>query len=308
MSVQLAEFSELGLRILGLSLAGEETCIVAPEMNFGLDVGRAPRELLAVDHVFLSHGHMDHSAGIAYYFAQRLFIDNAPGTLYVPRPLVQPVRRLLRAWAEIDGNEPPANIVGLEPGQDVALRRDLVMRPFRVNHPCRRSDGSVIDSLGYCAIEVRQKLKPEHQDLTGPQLVELKKRGVEITRRVEIPLVCYCGDTAPGEFLSLPFVREARVLLLECTFFEPDHVGRARAGNHIHVRDLREILPNLANERIILTHLSRRTSLADAKAHTARELGPQLAERVRFLADYRRRRSSPRRAAERDAREIAPND
>ena len=291
---RLAEFQHGDVRVLGFSLAGEETYFVLPEMNLAFDVGRCQREVLGVDNVFLTHGHMDHAAGIAYYFSQRMFIDNQPGHLFAPEPLVEPIRRLLRVWADIDGHEPPANVHPAQPGVDIPLRRDLVVRPFEVNHPCRRHDRSVVRSLGYAAIEVRQKLLDEYRDLTGPQIVELKKQGVQITRRVELPRVAYCGDTAPGEFLELDYVRNCQVLLLECTFVEPDHRSRARAGYHMHVSYLRDILPKLNNERIVLSHLSRRTSLQEAKKALGRELGEELPERICFLMEHRRRGRRPR--------------
>jgi len=289
MPLPIAEFCYEGIRVLGSSLAGEETFVVVPEMNLVFDVGRAPREAVTVDNVLLSHGHMDHAAGVAYYFAQRMFIDNRPGNVYLPEQLVEPIRRLLRVWADIDGHEPPANVHGARPGEDIVLRRDLIVRPFKVNHPCRRHDRSVVESLGFAAIEVRRKLKEEYRDLTGPQIVELKKQGVEITNRIELPLVTYCGDTAPGGFLDLDCVRQAKVLLLECTFVEPDHRDRARAGYHMHITDLREVMRHLKNERVVLTHLSRRTALAEAKSVLRQELGADADERVTFLMDARRR-------------------
>jgi ribonuclease Z len=303
MPAPVAEYSFEGIRVLGSSLAGEETYVVVPEMNLAFDIGRAPREVVGMDNVFLTHGHMDHAAGIAYYFAQRMFVDNSPGSLYLPAALAEPARRLLRVWADIDGHEPPANIHVATPGQDILLRRDLLVRPFKVNHPCRRHDRSVVDGLGYVAIEVRRKLKDEFRGLTGPQIVELKERGVEVTRRIELPLVAYCGDTAPGEFLELDYVRNARILLLECTFVEPEHEERARAGYHVHVRGLVEWLPRLNNGRILLTHLSRRTALSEARSVLHRELGAEAGERVAFLMDPRHRtRRAPQREPQREAR------
>ncbi|MGE0482247.1 MAG: MBL fold metallo-hydrolase [Phycisphaerae bacterium] len=291
-----AEFEHAGIRVLGFSLAGEETYYALPELNIAFDVGRAPRELLTIDHVFLSHGHMDHAAGAAYYFAQRMFIDNAPGKLWAPEPLVEPLRRLLRVWADIDGHEPPGTIQPATAGVDIPVRRDLVVRPFAVNHPCRRHDRTHVQSLGYAAIEVRQKLRDEFLSLDGPQLVELKKQGVEITRRIEVPLITYCGDTGPGSFIDFDFVRNARILLLECTFVEPDHLDRARAGGHLHVSDLRTIVPRLNNELIVLTHLSRRTGVRDARELLRSALGDATAERLRFLMEFSRRRSRAGRA------------
>lgn len=307
MPPSFAEFSYQGIRLLGRTLAGEESYIVAPELNLSFDVGRAPREVVAVDHVLLTHGHMDHSAGAAYYFAQRKFIENAPGHLYVPEGLVDPVRRLLRVWADIDGREPPANVHPAFGGQDITIRRDLIVRPFKVRHPCRRHDRSVVQGLGFAAIEVRHKLKDEHVGLTGPQLVELKQKGVEITRRIEMPLVAYCGDTAPGDFLDLDCVRNAKVLLLECTFVEPEHLDRARAGNHMHVSYLREVVAELNNERILLTHLSRRTPLPAARKILRREVGAEADERVTFFMDRRRGDRGGRQRSRGGAGNVSPS-
>ena len=290
MAANLAEVTLGNLHLIGRSVAGEETFVALPEYNVAFDFGTGPRELISIDHVFLSHGHMDHAAGIAYYFAQRMFVDNPPGHVYMPEPLLPLVQKLLEVWGQIDGRQAPAHLHPACPGQDIALRRDLLVRPFAVNHPVRSPAGRRIASLGYALIEVRKKLKDEYRELTGPQIVQLKKKGVEIERRVEIPLVAYCGDTAAGDFLELDYVRRAKVLLLECTFVEDDHLDRARAGDHIHVRDLARIVPKLENEHILLIHLSRRTPLYAARERIRAELGPQDAERVSLLMEHRRRR------------------
>jgi len=291
MAAPVAEFVHDGIRIVGSSLAGEETYFVLPEMNLGFDVGRAPRETVSIDHMFLTHGHMDHAAGIAYYFSQRMFIDNRPGKAYVPAGLEAPLQELLRIWGQIDGHAPEAEIFVARPLEDVALRRDLVVRPFAVNHPSRRRGLPPVLSLGYSAVEVRQKLLEEYTQLDGPALVALKKKGIPITRRVEFPLVTYCGDTGPGDFLDHDFVRRSRVLLLECTFMEAEHRGRARAGGHMHISDIRDALPQLENEKIVLTHLSRRTTPAIAREHLRRELGAAFdPQRISLLLDHRRRR------------------
>lgn len=285
----IAEVEHEGLRIVGYSAGGEETYFVLPEYRIAFDVGRAPREVLGADHVFLTHGHMDHAAGLAYYFSQRMFIDNPPGNLYVPQGLRPAIQKLLALWAEIDGKEPPGNIYEAIAGQDIALRRDLVVRPFAVNHPCRGPDRRSLATLGYALVEIRRKLRDEFQGLSGPEIVAQKKSGVEVTRRIELPLVAYCGDTAPGPFLELDCVRRSRVLLLECTFFEAEHRGRARAGAHMHLDDVRELLPRLENERILLTHMTRRTSIADARAHLRRALGEPGDRRVSFFMEHVRR-------------------
>ena len=88
--------------------------------------------------------------------------------------------------------------------------------------------------------------------------------------------------------MNLPNVIQAKVLLLECTFFDADHVTRARAGYHLHVRDVARILPKMENEHFVLHHVSRRTSLREAKAVLAKLVPPEIMSRVKFLMDGKR--------------------
>lgn len=233
---------------------------------------------------------MDHSAGLAYYFSQRNFVGNAPGTVICPQNLVGPIKDLMRVWASIEGHLSPHRVVGISSGGTFEIRRGLFATAFEVNHR--------VAALGYSIIEARHKLKPEFANLSGPQLVELKKQGAEIERRIEVPLIAYCGDTAEGSWLELPIVREAKVLILECTFFEADHVRRAREGFHLHVRDVARILMKLPNEHIVLHHLTRRTPLVEAKRMLSGLVDPEIMSRVTFMMDYRKSRAEGAKAEE----------
>jgi len=266
-----------GTTLVGFSLAGEETVVAAPEYNVCFDIGRAPREVINIDHVCLSHGHMDHAAGIAYYFSQRNFLGNKPGKLLVPSAMVRPIRDLMRTWGQIEGHLSPHEVIGMEPGQDYRIRRDLVVRAFETTHAS--------PALGFCVIETRRKLRPELADLSGPQLVELKKQGQSIDYDVEIPQICYAGDTADGPHFDLEYVRRSRLLLLECTFFEPDHLHRAREGKHLHVRDLVGLDKRLENPHIVLVHVSRRTGMGLARRYLREALGRDATQRFVFLMD-----------------------
>ncbi len=266
-----------GIRLVGYSLAGEETVIAAPELNVCFDIGKAPQEVISIDHLCITHGHPDHTAGLHYYFTQRYFLDNKPGTAYLPAHLLDPVQDLLRVWGRIEGRYTEGDLVVAEPGKDIWMRRDLVLRPFEVNH--------CVPALGYAVVEVRNKLKPEFSEKTGPELVALKRKGVQIEYRLEVPLIAYCGDTAAGDFLDLDHVRNAQVILLECTFFDSEHVSRARAGNHIHLNDLPAIMPRLRNANVVLIHLTRRTFLRQAKQQLQAVLSPADLERTVFFMD-----------------------
>lgn len=275
-SYQLNQLSLAGMTIAGYSVAGEESVIVVPELDCVFDIGKCPREALRINHVLLSHGHMDHAAGVAYWFSQRDFLGITGGEMLAAKSLVKPLENMMAAVSVVEGHPSPYQFVGMTDGQDYEIRRGLIARAFATKH--------VSSSLGYTVIDVRQKLKEEFIDKTGPELVALKNQGVEITRRVEIPLVSYLGDTGKDRFCQKhDHVRDAKVLLLECTFFDPDHVQRARAGRHMHVLDVAEALEGSRNEHVVLIHVTRRTNLGEARRILRRTLPKDIFPKVTFL-------------------------
>jgi ribonuclease Z len=140
--------------------------------------------------------------------------------------------------------------------------------------------------LGYSLISVREKLKPEYLPLPGPEIANLRKQGVEIQYRLEVPLFTYLGDTSAGPVFDHPDVQNAEVLLTEVTFFDPDHKARAKAGKHLHVDHFLQLLPKLKNGMIVLLHVSRRTGVRRARRQLAKLLPPEQMARIQFLMDF----------------------
>jgi ribonuclease Z len=272
---QLSQFRAGEFTLAGYSVAGEEAVVIAPELDCVFDIGKCPREALTVNHLLLTHGHMDHAAGLPYYFAQRDFQGIADGVAVVPAGLVAPIEMLMTAWGRVEGHVPPYKLVGVTDGDDYEIRRGLIARAFATRH--------IAGSLGFSIIDVRAKLKEQYLGLSSPQIVELKKAGVEITNRIEVPLVSYLGDTGKANYSHLPHVANAQVLLIECTFFDVEHLHRARVGKHVHAADLPEMLEGMNNPHILLVHLTRRTNLAAANRILRKSLPKTILERVSFL-------------------------
>jgi ribonuclease Z len=270
--------------VVGYSVAGEESVIQIPELNVNFDIGKCPRPALTADFCLLTHGHIDHSAGIPYYLSQRFFQGMRPGTILCPAKIAKPLSDIIHSWAGLEGKVTEHKIVPMNVGDEYEIRKGLIARAFATRH--------TVPSLGYTLIDRREKLKKEllEQNLPGHILRQMKERGEQITYRLDVPMVAYTGDTSMHETLLQPGVMDAKVLLTECTFFEPDHRKRAAQGQHLHVRDLLEALPQLSNELILLTHVSRRTHLKAAKRIFEAALAnlPR-PPKVEFLMDYAQR-------------------
>jgi ribonuclease Z len=264
--------------VVGYSVAGEETVLQVPELNVCFDIGRCPHFALTSDIVCISHGHMDHLAGIAYYLSQRYFQGMKPGTVLLPRELEGPVDRMLKAWRDIERQATPYTLVPMTAGQLYEVRRDFGIRAYQTHH------GSC--SLGYGLISIREKLKPEFLGRPGPELAAMRKQGMEIQYRLEVPLVVFLGDTAAGPVFDQPDVQNAEILITECTFFDPEHRTKAKAGKHLHVDVFAEILPKLKNKHVLIGHVTRRTGVRRAWHLLRRRVGDERMKNVQFLMDF----------------------
>ncbi len=280
-SHNLAHINIDGLEIIGYSVAGEETVVAVPHLDVCFDLGKAPDQIIPINHVLLTHGHMDHAAGIAYYLSQRNFCGMTAGTLLAPQNLLGPIRDIINAWYRLDGNQIPANLIGVKPGDEYRIKPNLFTRVF----PTKHSKGSV----GYTVIEKRKKIKPEYAGLAAPQIVELKKQGIEIDYPLEIPIVTYLGDTQYVDFSQLKYIVESKILIAECTFYETEHSGRAEAGRHMHINEFAELIEKLQNEHVIVTHTTQRTPMWDIRRILKEALSPEKHDKVILFMDKIRR-------------------
>src|SRR2546421_148301 len=122
------------IHLIGYSVAGEESVIQIPELDVCFDIGRAPYFALTSNIICISHGHMDHLAGIAYYLSQRHFQGMKPGTILLPADIARFVDEMLRAWRNIERQRTPYTLVSMEPGKTYEVRRDFVIRALETHH------------------------------------------------------------------------------------------------------------------------------------------------------------------------------
>ena len=270
-------------RIQGISVAGEQTVVQVPELDVCFDIGGCPRPALVSPYVALSHGHMDHSAGIAYYFSQRQFQGMGTGSVVCHPALEKPIRQVMTAWVDLEGQRTGYRVIALAPDGELEIKNNLYLRAFATRHTPA--------SQGYVVVERRSKLKRELVGLPQEKLVELKKNGQSITDTLEIPLVCYTGDTAWGEHFERPDVLSAKILITECTFLEPGHRGRAEVGKHLHLDDVVRLMRASSAQSVVLTHLSRRTHMAEVRKQLNEALEPEDHDRVLVLMDSRANRA-----------------
>ena len=240
-----------GLTIEGYSRAAVQTYWRVPEMKLGFDLGAQPWSFMSTPNWFVSHVHLDHIAALPVLVARRRMMKMEPPTIYLPAEAVEGVEMLLRAIQRLDRGRMPVTLIGLKPGDEVELSRELVVKAFATKH--------TIPSLGFLVWERRKKLKPEFQAMTGDQIRDLRLSGVEVSAEVRLPKVAYMGDTAPVGLDAIAAIYQVQILILEMTFVAPnERPALIHKFGHTHLDDLIARADRFENEVIIASHFSTR--------------------------------------------------
>jgi ribonuclease Z len=239
-----------GLEIEGVSIAGHESFYKVPAFKCLLEFGRAPDDVVGYSTVCLTHGHLDHAAGLAHHASRRRLTGLPPARVFAPEEAVPDLEAWLAISQRLENVDYGAHVTPAVPGESVMLRNDLELKFLPGRHR--------VPTVGYLFSEIRHKLAGEFQGLEGPEIAALRQKGTEVTRREEIPLLAYPGDCGPEIFDAAPELFRARVLLIECSFVAPEDRNRAREYAHIHLDDIAERASLFENEAIVLTHFSLR--------------------------------------------------
>lgn len=262
-----------------VSVGGIETCFQVPAFDVCLDIGRCPPGADARSTLLLTHGHIDHAAGLPYWVSMRAMMHRSSTKVALPKAAAGPLGRILDAWGELQTDTDRVKLMPLEPGDTVPIRGGYA-RAFASPHR--------IACLGYTLYRQVHKLKPDLLGLSGAEIAARKRAGEVVHDTLERAELCFPGDTRIEVLEREPSVRAARVLLLECTFVGSDPgPERAREGGHVHLDQIAERAALFENEVVVLTHFSRRYHDDMIRAEVARLLPASLRERLVLLLPSR---------------------
>jgi ribonuclease Z len=239
------------LTIEGYSRAAVQTYWRVPELKVGFDLGAQPWAFMSTPTWFISHAHLDHIAALPVYIARRRMMKMEPPTIYLPAIALDPVQKILKLFTRLDRGRMPCELVPIEPGAEIELSREHVVTVSATKH--------TVPSMGFVVWERRRKLRAEYQNLTGPQIRDLRLGGTDVTEEKRVARFAYLGDSAPEGLDNCPAMYQAHVLVMEMTFVAPSHrKDKIHKFGHIHLDDVVERRDRFQNELVIASHFSTR--------------------------------------------------
>lgn len=262
----------------GISVGGVYTTLHVPELDVVLDAGLPLRSFATVGRFFLSHGHLDHVAGLAGLLNIRGLVGGKRATIHLPAEIEGPVRDLLRAHTALARAELDVEYVPMMPGDERPLGHSLFVRALRTHHP--------VPSLGYQFVRRVSKLRAEHLGKAPEEIARLRKQGAdglfEEHERLEL---AYVTDTLSRVLETTSSLLESRVLVIECTFVDASRsVEDARRKFHLHLDELIALAPSFKNEALVLMHFGQATSPERVREEVLGRLPAELRERVVIFA------------------------
>ena len=267
------DFEFNSLKLSGFSVSGLATWLVASELDVCFDMGECPLNAVAINHVFLTHAHGDHSRCLMRHYALRKMMGiEREAVYYLPSQILPQAQKWIQASNAFENthkaNMPLPNLVGLDHmnlgDEPIGLpyRKNLSLRAFEVDHG--------VPSLGYTLYHCRNKLKPEYQGLTGPEIVALKKQKIEVQAPMYIPFFTFIGDCTGYTLRKEKAIWQSEYLVIESTFIGQGEEGFARQRGHTHLSEIGRVLDDYADvvecKKIILKHFSMKVRPLEALA------------------------------------------
>lgn len=262
-----------GLKTHGLSLSGIRTAVSVPELSLSFDVAQGYPYLLTLKKFFVTHGHLDHAAGIPYIVSQKAMTRQPRPTFYMPPSLVEPMTRIMRTWEEIEKHQYEFDFIATNPDDRIDLNASWFIRAFPAVHR--------IEALGYTLFETRKRLATAYRDLPRDEIVRLAREGTVVNEIEDVPVLSFTGDTQIEFLDQRPWISDSKILMMECTYLdEKKSVEHAKTWGHLHLDELIERLDDIRAKRIVLIHLSSRYSMDEAHRILDRRIPKKHRDRV----------------------------
>jgi ribonuclease Z len=223
-------------------------CVFVRQWGLLVDLGdfMLP-DMAGVRTVLLTHSHLDHvlhgCAKLALYAKKR---ERTVPVWTSPEDAVR-LPELFDKLAAFDHIPALFAALDVRPSDEVAIRSDLVARPFTTQH--------AIPSRGWTVWRRTSHLLPSFEGISQDEIAERARAGERVEGTRETPVFTVTGDTTlagvPEQAL------ESEVLVTECAM--PSRGPALERFGHLCPADIEELLSRFTGRAMVVMHTSHRT-------------------------------------------------
>lgn len=254
--------------IVGESWAARCTMFLIQELGICFDIGKKSEQHPSV--IFISHAHCDHTDGLP-----SMLLEPNNTLVILPKPSSTSIKKFVNShhqstkynencsvsWKIIEASI-PSDIKNASTFLQETIKVKNInfkIELFKCTH--------TIPTTGYGLIELRTKLADKYIGLSQEQINECKQNGESISKIIEIPHICYLGDTTHKVFyldstckIFNPEIEKYGTVIIECTFLYNTDEEKKQAKNkkHMHWENLRPYVETHPNINFIVSHFSIR--------------------------------------------------
>ncbi|KAG8160170.1 hypothetical protein KVR01_009706 [Diaporthe batatas] len=255
--------------LTGRSRAAWHTSFVIPQLNLLLDAGLIINRLRP-KHIFLTHGHSDHTL-LTPAFIKR----DDPPDIFCPAEMKVALDDFLRAKTILNkgglvtADDPvQAGATSVEEDEELddpdeeSSKTSPHKRHWLQTHETHGIRAGDTVPLRRTVDFTAEKLKQEYAGRKGPELKQLRESGVVITAPQSTPVFAFLGDTTAATLASEPqWLRDGiPVVITECSFLHEEHRAQSIKTKHTIWSDLEGIIRKWPRTTFVLTHFSLRYS------------------------------------------------
>ena len=262
------------ISLMGWSVAALRTNFYIKELGLMLDAGLSS-PTWTINHLLITHCHSDHCANLPFHLYSHKPSDKIK--IYVPKGIEKHIKEFIESAYLLSSHTFPEEenikreelhlynyyeLLTVEPGNNFPIqikKATYGLEIFKCYHqvPC----------VGYGVYNIRKKLKEEYSKLSGKEIGELRKKGVEINYDLINKMFVYLGDTGKEIFENKEWEKivEYPTIIIECSFILKEEKEQAIKTYHIHWDFIEPIIDKYNKNTFILIHFSQRYDKSEIK-------------------------------------------
>lgn len=275
------------LSIIGNSVAADYTGFEIPERGIFFDAGIASHRIPKI--IAITHGHGDHTMNLPKILTNFIKLDckKKPQkiTILVPgtrgkRNTANFIKNYINSYFQLEmcsslTVDKYINIVEMR-GKSEEISKKKLKKLKSMGEMKESNEPTIYETMlsntaymfeaidcyhsvptvSYLLSQKKKKLQLKYRDMNKEDIIALSKSGVTVDETIIEPIMAYICDSSILVLEKNPHIFKYPVVMIECTFLDPNDIHEASKKRHIHWLELEPYIKKYSNIKFILFHFS----------------------------------------------------